>query len=247
MFEQIAIRLARLQLKSSSPSQRCRAIRALSKFTDDPSVLFDLQHALQDSELIVRDAAVRALRSFPLPSHIKQTLMQIITTERNWAVRSQAMDLLQDDTDPSLLPAFMQAAQSDDIWIANQATSILAKRNDLSVLPTLLAALHASAHCAAYDEARASQAQGPPTHTSDDLRSRVAEAEGMAQWEMDITQLRLTAAQALGALGHPAAIPDLIRALYDMHPTAVSQAAAQALEQIGTEDAQAALRTWRDW
>jgi HEAT repeat protein len=246
MFEQIAIRLARLQLKSPSPSQRCRAIRALSKFTDEPSVLFDLQYALQDSEWTVRDAAVRALRSFPLSSHIKQTLMQIITTEQNWAVRSQAMDLLQDDPDPFLLSAFMQAAQSDDIWLANQATSILAKRNDLSVLPTLLAALHASAHCTMYDKARASQAQRPPTHKSDDLRSRVAEAEGMAQWEMGISQLRRTAAQALGALGHPAAIPDLIHALYDLHPTAVPEAAAHALEQIGTEDAQVALRTWRN-
>ena len=246
MFKRIVIGLARLQLKSLFPSKRWRAIRTLSDFTHDPSIRLDLQHALHDTDLKVRNAALHTLRSTSLPSSIKKILMYHVTTEHDSMARFQAMNLLQDDPDPSVVSAFVQAAQSDDIWIANHAISILAKRNDPFLLPTFVAALHASAECAAYDEARASQAQRPPTHASDDLRSRAAEAEGMAQWEMDIYQLRLTAAQALGALGHPAAIPDLIRVLYDTHPTAVPKAAAQALEQIGTEDAQAALQAWRD-
>jgi HEAT repeat protein len=246
MFKQIIIGLARLQLKIYSPSQRCRAIQTLSNFTHDPSVLLDLQHALHDTHWKVRDAALRALRPFPLPSPMKQVLIRTITTEHNWTARFQAMDLLQDDPDPSVLPAFIQAAHSDDIWVANHAIDILAKRNDPSILPTFLAALQASAHCAAYDEAQASNAQRSRTHPSGDLRSQVAEAEGMAQWEMDITRLRLTAAHALGALGNPAAVPDLIHALYDTHPTAVHEAAAQALKQIGTDKALASVQAWRN-
>jgi len=246
MFKNVSIKLARLQLKSRAPSRRCRAIRTLSKFNNDPSIRVDLQNALLDSEWAIRDAAIRALRPFPLSPGMKPTLIHIITTEPNWAIRSQALDLLQDDPDPLLIPAFIQAAQSDDVWIAIEAIAILGKRKDPSVLPALLSALHASAHGDSYDDARARQADRPLSDAHEDLRSRVAEAEGMAQWEMDIADLRATAAQALGALGDTAAVPDLIRALYDTHPTAIPEAAAQALEQIGTDEAQTGLSAWRD-
>ena len=244
MFKNIVIKLARLQLKSYLPSQRRKAIRTLSTFSNDPSILIDLQKALHDTERSVRYEVICALQSFTLSPDIKEAIKYIITTEHDWSMCSRAMDLLEDDTDPSFVPVFIQTAQSEDLWIAIKATAILGKHKDPSTLPILQSALHASEHCMEYDEVRAEQEQERRSGVPKDSISQVAQAEGMYNWKMEITILRTTAAQALGALGNPEAIPDLICALYDTHPTAVPKEAARALEQIGTDEALAAVSVW---
>ena len=142
-------------MKSYLPSQRRKAIRTLSTFSNDPSILIDLQNALHDPERSIRYEVICALQSFTLSPDIRETLKHIITTELDWSIRYQVMKLFKDDLDPSLVPVFIQTAQSEDLWIAIEATAILGKYKESSILPILQSALHASAHRMEYDEVRA--------------------------------------------------------------------------------------------
>lgn len=162
------------------------------------------------------------------------SLLSIIYDD-DWSIQTAAIRALGEIGDPDAVLPLTEAVLGDDEWVAETAAEALGIIGDVRAIPALLDAL-ASDQLLRRCDALLEQKNG---------RTDSGTLVLLGQTYFDISDLRCTAARALGRIGNEHVVPNLIAALNDPQDTYVQQAAAHALEQIATIEAIHAVTLWR--
>ena len=185
-------------------------------------------------------------------------------------VRQTAIEVLMQIRDPVVVPNLVDALRDVDQGVRAAAVLALAEIGDNAVIPDLLRALRdedvsvrafAAAGLGKIGHASAVRGllaalQDPEDRVGEaaaEALQRIGTAEALAaveSWRGDILRIkdwakRRTAVMELGETGGFAAISTLLKVLEEDKESFVRQAAAAALEQIGSPQALEAVEKWR--
>lgn len=152
---------------------------------------------------------------------------------RDWNIRAEAAKQLGDIGDrqavPNLIEALKQGLMDESQLLAEYAIEALGKLGDPIAVDVLLTVLH-PAHL--IEQVNIAMENYTPTVNSYLHAGRLF---------FDVSDIRCFAAQALGQIGDPRAVPGLIQALNDPHDLYLHKAVHEALERIDTPEAVAVL------
>jgi HEAT repeat protein len=115
-------------LHSGSPTQRRMAVYCLRDIGAEESLRVALQHALADSDPLVRVAAVTSLKAFPgIGGDVADQLLRLVAEDLDSRVRASAALALAHVGAPSkkILAALNDAIQSPDTKLAKAARAAL--------------------------------------------------------------------------------------------------------------------------
>jgi HEAT repeat protein len=115
-------------LHSGSPTQRRMAVYCLRDIGAEESLRVALQHALADSDPLVRVAAVTSLKAFPgIGGDVADQLLRLVAEDLDSRVRASAALALAHVGTPSkkILAALNDAIQSPDTKLAKAARAAL--------------------------------------------------------------------------------------------------------------------------
>lgn len=141
--------LSRALLDETDPGSRLRAIRAVSqaeilRIEPDPSLIQAMEGVLQtESNEGIRLQTLKALGSLhastPISSSLKDTLINMLSSERNPAVRIEVLNLLTRNelTSMELQDALQQARQDVNPFIRSQAEAALAQMESARPLESI--------------------------------------------------------------------------------------------------------------
>ncbi len=208
------------------------------KGADDPTILGRLQDALEDPSWEVRWAVVEALAWIANPVTVPAIARRL--EDKNWIVRVAAIRALTEIRDISAAPAVIGALKDRKGLVREAAAEALGELGVPAAVNPLIELLQDSETLV---RLAAIYALGR-------LRARAAVRQVMTALRDEDANIRLAAAVALGKIGDPLAISRLIEALEDTGSPSweeqrVCDAAAGALEDIGTPEALDAATQWR--
>jgi HEAT repeat protein len=212
-------------LKSADPKTRAEAARNIP-VTELGTPPAELLAATDDKDPTVRRAAVRGLIGFILQyadASALPKLIQLLEKEPDVEVRAAVGRALGALSHRDVVPALVRVLPAEkDPGIRDEILAIFARAGDRRALPALLPLLKEKA---------------PPVRALEALRRITQElpAELPPLLEHPDAALRAGAAQAMGEIGDPAAVPHLTKAARDKDPVVV-QAALEALALLGAAE-----------
>jgi len=193
----------------------------------DPRAVRPLIRALRDTDHAVRTAATAALERVGEPAVIE---LGACLRDPELAVQEAAASVLAKTADARVLDPLISSLLSPDWVVRMHAVKAVGRLGDGKAAGTLVLLLQDKVP-AVRDEA-----VGALKTLAQASLAPLLEALKNADW-----RIRLRATEALGELGLPEAIPDLLLALDQDPDTAVRQDAARALGKIGNGDSVEAL------
>jgi len=244
-------------LRSPEAELRVQAVESLG---GEPRALPWILEATRDSE--AQWAAIANLKYYRGPE-VMATLIHALK-HSNVAMRQRAVEVLKEAADASAVPALLEALADEDNVVRIDARDALSKLIDSSAIPTLFKRLEevsdkqnvAALLIKFKDEAVLNYMIA--SLKSEDARLRVIAAHTLGQID-DRTavpalifalkdeddDVRRLAAHALRELKDPVAVPGLVAVLQNADEVDdVLQAAAWALNAIGTREARIAPKEW---
>ncbi|MBN1563818.1 MAG: HEAT repeat domain-containing protein [Anaerolineae bacterium] len=246
MRDYLAYAYALQHLHDPDPAVRIEASETFRRRVDARA--FDpLINALQDTNGHVRSNAAAALgqledpRAIPaLITVLEDDTWNIVRISAAHALGNMAGEVVAKDTgDPDPTGHLVTTLLEDSDWrVRRTAARILGELKDRRTTRYLIDALHDKDSDVRYEVARALGDLGDP---------RAIEPLTAALSDID-PRVRRYAIMALGAMKVPAAVAPLAALLNDTHrgvTERICDVAALALEQIGTEEALAAVAAWR--
>jgi HEAT repeat protein len=226
-----------------------------------------LIEALHDWDQDIREATAAAVRKIGAPA--VPVLLEVLHHE-HWSLRRGAAWALGEIGDQAAVPGLIEALGDDDALVRKEAALALGWLRDPAAVSSLLEALGDKDWRVRKVAAETLGWIGKPAlegllnalnDTSNNVRRVAAEALGRIGDPMavsplldllrdDQSEVRAAAMEALGWIRDPSAALSLMECLADTTTLKYDERrlcdiAAGALEQIGTEDALAALEWWR--
>ena len=196
-----------------------------------------LLHMLLDEDASRRRGAVWALGV--LRDSAASPALVTALNDADPLVRRDAAQALQRVRDASAVPSLILALQDETSLVRNAAANALAHMG-ASAVPELLRMMHN---------------QDPNARRiAIGVLGRVGDMSALPDLvpclQDEDSDVRAMAVTALGQIGHPASAPYLMRSLSDKHvprwsKKSISEMAASALEQIGTEEAMSIISRFR--
>ncbi len=231
--ERAASALVRILNESIDADSRATAAEALGVIAL-PNVVLPLFRTVFDPDINVAQAAYRAivyLREIAAPE-----MSGILLNSRDVDHRKMAASLLREICHESAIPALINAMNDRDERVRRSVAKALACFGS-AILSDLLPCLDDHASLRALTAAWA-------LHEIGDAKAAPGLIKALADTRKSPVALRRVAAEALGRMQSLIAIPELKRALNDRDAD-LQRLAADALKQIGGNDAQSAYDSWK--
>lgn len=219
-------------LNASDPGARSKAAETLGK-EKAAGAVGQLIHSLEDTEADVRRAAANALGQIQDESAVSRLLV-LVRTDDDPRVRAAAVESLWSIGDPGAASGLRTALADNSADVRKLAAYALAGIKDIRSTGRLEKAL---ADSDVMVRVAAAQALGEMGQIDS-----VPELAYRLRHDTSVL-VRGAAAQALGKIDDPACASILAKALRDEEH--VANAAMEALEQLGTEEAYAIIAAWR--
>jgi HEAT repeat protein len=212
------------QLRSSDREKRLDAVIALSVIKSRRA-LAALETALQDSSDAIRAAAITGLGNSGEQS-VAPRIATLLTKEKKAYVRKAAAYALGQLGSLETTAALAAALKDKDVEVRGAAAVALGDYSDRSAVASLIGAL---ADDAAFVRAQAARALGV---NGRDARTAVPSLIKLLRSDSD-NEAKRQAADSLGRIGDPAALPTLKQIAGDSDPY-LGEAARDAIKRIRT-------------
>jgi HEAT repeat protein len=180
------------------------------------------------------------------------------------AMRQRGAEGLKEIADASAVPALLEALRDEDNVVRFDARDALAKALDVSAIPTLFKLLEEASdketvarlliglkgevvvnHMIALLKSEDVDLRAVAVYALGDLGDRTAVPALLQSLKDEEERVRRLSAHSLRELKDPVAVPDLIAVLHDENEfDDVIDAAAWALNAIGTREARIAYKEW---
>ncbi|MCP4429048.1 MAG: HEAT repeat domain-containing protein [Chloroflexi bacterium] len=155
--------------------------------------------------------------------------------DTNVTTQMNAAQTLGDIGGCTAVPALIDALLGNHEWVSIDAAVALGKLK----CPEAVLYLIKTLHLPSFDEWHEQKFE----HI--DL-SNVENRLKLAKLYIDVFDLKVVSAQALGLIGDERAVPALVQVLQGNEPVNLKEAAANALEKINSPEANAAHREWKE-
>ncbi len=196
-----------------------------------------LVKAVEDTDWVVRFAATEALSWIGDP--MATTVMSKLLADKYWMVRVAALRGLQELNDKAALPDIINVSKDANSNVREAAAEALGYLGTVETIPVLTGMLQDDERFVRFAAVEALGRIGTDAAVPVLVRA------------LNDMNIRMSAAYALGQIGSPAAVSDLITHLDDTEgphweEKRVCDVVADALDQIGTDEAKTAVVQWRE-
>jgi HEAT repeat protein len=219
-------------LQSPDLKQRRVAIYVLAELKD-PRAVPGLLTILRTQDRLIQRDAIEALEAIGDPRAVPDLLAALRI--RDWFIQQVAIEALGTIGDPMAIPDLVMALQDDDKWVATEAAEALGRIRHIEAVPALLETLRSQELLRSF--------QTSAQHEKQPVEDNAVAPIGTFFHE--IRDLRCAVTSALGQIGDSRAIEHLIAVMHTDPDAQVQRVAAEALEEIGSEESYAAVRAWR--
>jgi HEAT repeat protein len=220
------------EIHSTDPKIRRIAIHVLA-VSQDPRAVPGLREVLNAGDRLTQRDAIEALGAIGDPRAVPDLLEALYV--RDWFIRQAAIEALGTIGDPQAIPALVEALHSDDTWVATEAAEALGRIGHSEAVSNLLEVLCAEELLASF----------VTSIENSKLPVDEPNVAVVGTFRHEISDLRCAIAAALGKISDARAVPSLIELILHDPDAKLRATAAEALEHIGTPQAMAAARTWR--
>jgi HEAT repeat protein len=235
-------------------------IQAVKSLAGEQRALPWILEATRDSE--TQWVAVASLKHYRGPE-VVATLVGALK-DTNVAVRQRAVEALKEAANASAVPALLEALADEDNVVRYYARDALANVIDSSAIPTLFKRLEEVSdkqtvaallvklkndavvnHMIALLQSEDARLRVIAAYTLGQIDDRTAVSALILALKDEDDDVRRLAAHSLRELKDPVAVPDLVAVLQNQDEVDdVLQAAAWALNTIGTREARVAYKEW---